>query len=192
VILIGWSARSLRTGMPGATNGMTKVYLDSCLAIYLVERHPRFYAALHERIAVHADATFCVSALTRLEVLTRPLREGDPECRHLARDTCRGLLPPTGLAQWRQPVFSRGRPAVTAALHTAERHSAHNDLTACRVRFAYGLRLLRDLRPLRHSGHTHAPTPTADYPPRASHFPGGQRRRLRGAMRHSWGHTSCW
>ncbi len=72
--------------------------------------------------------------------------------------------------------FSRGRPAVAAALHTAERHSAHNDLTACRVRFAYGLRLLRDLRPLRHSGHTHAPTPTADYPPRASHFPGRQRK----------------
>jgi predicted nucleic acid-binding protein len=56
---------------------MTRIYLDSCLAIYLVERHPRFYAALHDRIAAHADATFCVSALTRLEVLTRPLREGD-------------------------------------------------------------------------------------------------------------------
>jgi predicted nucleic acid-binding protein len=56
---------------------MAKVYLDSCLVIYLVERHPRFYATLHERIASHADATFCVSALTRLEVLTRPLREGD-------------------------------------------------------------------------------------------------------------------
>jgi len=39
--------------------------------------------------------------------------------------------------------FSRGRPAVAAALHTAKRHSAHNDLTACRMRFAYGLRLLR-------------------------------------------------
>jgi len=56
---------------------MTRIYLDSCLAIYLVERHPRFYATLRERIAAHADATFCVSALTRLEVLTRPLREGD-------------------------------------------------------------------------------------------------------------------
>ncbi|MEA3278959.1 MAG: helix-turn-helix domain-containing protein, partial [Pseudomonadota bacterium] len=40
---------------------------------------------------------------------------------------------------------------------------------------AYGLRWLRDLRPLRHYGHTHAPTPAADYPPRASHFHGGQR-----------------
>ena len=40
---------------------------------------------------------------------------------------------------------------------------------------AYALRRLRDLRPLRHSDHTPAPTPTGDYPPRASHFHGGQR-----------------
>ncbi|CAD7854509.1 MAG: hypothetical protein, partial [Olavius algarvensis Gamma 1 endosymbiont] len=32
-----------------------------------------------------------------------------------------------------------------------------------------------DLRPLRHFGQPLAPTPTADYPPRASRFPGGQR-----------------
>ena len=56
---------------------MAKVYLDSCLVIYLVERHPRFCAPLHQRIAAHADSTYCVSALTRLEVLTRPLREDD-------------------------------------------------------------------------------------------------------------------
>lgn len=56
---------------------MDKVYLDSCLVIYLVERHPHFFAPLRERLAAHADATFCVSALTRLEVLTRPLREHD-------------------------------------------------------------------------------------------------------------------
>ncbi len=56
---------------------MDKVYLDSCLVIYLVERHPRFFVPLRERLATHADATFCVSALTRLEVLARPLREHD-------------------------------------------------------------------------------------------------------------------
>jgi len=55
--------------------------------------------------------------------------------------------------------FSRGGPAVAAALHTAERHRAHNDLTACRVRFAYGLRLLRDLRPLRHSNGMDSSSP---------------------------------
>ena len=33
------------------------------------------------------------------------------------------------------------------------------------MRFASALRWLRDLRPLRHSGQTHAPTPTGDYAP---------------------------
>ncbi|CAD7850710.1 MAG: hypothetical protein, partial [Olavius algarvensis Gamma 1 endosymbiont] len=37
---------------------------------------------------------------------------------------------------------------------------------------ASGLHQLRDLRPLRHFGQPLAPTPTADYPPRASRFPG--------------------
>lgn len=53
---------------------MDKVYLDSCLVIYLVERHPRFFVPLRERLATHADATFCVSALTRLEVCAAPAR----------------------------------------------------------------------------------------------------------------------
>ncbi len=58
---------------------MATIYLDSCLAIYLVERHPRFYAPLRARIAACGDAVFSVSTLTRLECLTRPLREQDNE-----------------------------------------------------------------------------------------------------------------
>jgi len=63
--------------MPGATERMASIYLDSCLVIYLVERHPRFSGPLRVRIATSGDAVFSVSALTRLEVLSRPLREGD-------------------------------------------------------------------------------------------------------------------
>lgn len=58
---------------------MGTIYLDSCLVIYLVERHPRFYRPLRARIAAAGDAVFAVSNLTRLEVLTRPLREHDSE-----------------------------------------------------------------------------------------------------------------
>ena len=39
-----------------------------------------------------------------------------PECRVSARDTCRGLLQPTGLAQWRQACCAPVRPAVGAGL----------------------------------------------------------------------------
>jgi hypothetical protein len=40
------------------------------------------------------------------------------------------------------------------------------------------LRGLRGLRPIRHFAHTPASTPTGDYSPRASHFPGGQGSQL--------------
>ncbi len=58
---------------------MDRIYLDSCLVIYLVERHPHFFAPLRNRIAAYPGATFCISALTRLEVLARPLRDRDYE-----------------------------------------------------------------------------------------------------------------
>ena len=51
----------------------------------------------------------------------------------------------------------RGRPAVAAALHTAERHSAHNDSTACRVRLHIASAGYGTYRPLRHCGDTPAP-----------------------------------
>ncbi len=56
---------------------MERIYLDSCIVIYLVERHPRFFQPLRSRIAAQVGAAFSVSALTRLEVLARPLRDRD-------------------------------------------------------------------------------------------------------------------
>ncbi len=50
-----------------------------------------------------------------------------------------------------------GRPAVAATLDCAERHSAHNDWTACRMRLHMAYAGYGNLRPLRHSGHTPAP-----------------------------------
>ena len=57
----------------------------------------------------------------------------------------------------------------------AGRDCSHKWLDGVSHALACALRLLRDLRPLRRYGPTHAPTPAGDYPPRASHFPGGQR-----------------
>jgi len=47
---------------------------------------------------------------------TERINRINPECRVSARDICRGLLPPTGLAQWRQPCCAPVRPAVGAGL----------------------------------------------------------------------------
>ena len=48
-----------------------------------------------------------------------------PACRVSPREFRRVRPAPPGLWQWRQPLLCRGRPAVAATLHTAERHSAH-------------------------------------------------------------------
>ena len=60
-------------------------------------------------------------------------------CRVSARDTCRGLLPPTGLAQWRQPCCAPVRPASVRFATPSQarcwlRRTPTNGLTACRMR----------------------------------------------------------
>jgi predicted nucleic acid-binding protein len=52
---------------------MRKVYLDSCIAIYLVEEHPAYCAAIEHALA-QLDGIVCYSPLTELECLVLPLR----------------------------------------------------------------------------------------------------------------------
>ena len=87
--------------------------------------------------------------------------------------------PPFALA-CHDSLLCPGRPASVPLRHIiacsmlATQHS-HKWLDGVSDALAYALRWLRNLRSLRHSDHTHAPTPSGDYPPRASRFPGGQR-----------------
>lgn len=53
------------------------IYLDSCLAIYLVEEAVRFAAKLETALAAHSEAKFCISLLTEMECLIMPLRQQD-------------------------------------------------------------------------------------------------------------------
>ncbi|MTW20771.1 type II toxin-antitoxin system VapC family toxin [Allochromatium palmeri] len=56
---------------------MTRIYLDSCILIYLVERHPIFAPVIEARLATLKDAELLISPLVRLEVLVKPLRAAD-------------------------------------------------------------------------------------------------------------------
>ena len=58
---------------------MHTIYLDSCLVIYLVEKHLDYYAKLVQKIQHNAQARFVVSSLTSLEVLVKPQKEQDTE-----------------------------------------------------------------------------------------------------------------
>lgn len=59
---------------------MKKIYLDACVAIYLIEKHPQFgkrVEALFERL--DANASLCYSPLSRMECMVMPLRKQDHE-----------------------------------------------------------------------------------------------------------------
>jgi uncharacterized protein len=51
-----------------------KVYLDSCIIIYLLEEHPQFGSTVHQAIETASNRQFYVSPLVELECLVVPLR----------------------------------------------------------------------------------------------------------------------
>jgi uncharacterized protein len=62
------------------------IYLDACLLIYLVERHPRWYPQTIDVIRSSAHARFAISPLVKLECLVGaiPRRDGRLERAYLS------------------------------------------------------------------------------------------------------------
>lgn len=55
---------------------MGLIYLDTCILIYLLERHP-LHAARVETALESVEGRLAVSPLVKLECLVQPLRQGD-------------------------------------------------------------------------------------------------------------------
>lgn len=53
------------------------IYLDTCVVIYFVERHPVFYASARAAISAEAGAPLAISPLVQAECLVSPIRRGD-------------------------------------------------------------------------------------------------------------------
>ena len=51
-----------------------KVYLDSCIVIYLLEEHPQFSDRVRHAFETSQNRRFCISPLVELECLVGPLR----------------------------------------------------------------------------------------------------------------------
>ena len=51
-----------------------RIYLDSCVVIYLVEEQPTFAPAIEGLLANHSNAVLHISSLTEMECLVLPLR----------------------------------------------------------------------------------------------------------------------
>ena len=54
---------------------MTQVYVDSCIIIYLVEKHPIYFPSILNELREMGEVNFVISPLTRLEVLVKPMRD---------------------------------------------------------------------------------------------------------------------
>ena len=56
---------------------MKRIYLDACILIYLIEKHPEHYAKIKTKLANLSEYQLAVSPLLRMEVLVKPLQEGN-------------------------------------------------------------------------------------------------------------------
>lgn len=54
---------------------MVQIYMDSCIIIYLVERHPIYFPSILNKLREMDEVGFAISPLTRLEVLVKPKRD---------------------------------------------------------------------------------------------------------------------
>jgi uncharacterized protein len=57
------------------------IYLDACLVIYLIERHPLWGERIADLLGQFADVGFAVSPLIKCECLVGPAKRGDPVLR---------------------------------------------------------------------------------------------------------------
>ncbi|CAN5401132.1 hypothetical protein BH10ACI3_BH10ACI3_24150 [soil metagenome] len=53
---------------------MRRIYLDTCIVIYFIERHPDFSEMLETLISQRAEDEFCFSPLVEMECMVIPLR----------------------------------------------------------------------------------------------------------------------
>ncbi len=51
-----------------------RIYLDSCVVIYLIEEHPTFAPVIESLLGNQADTVLYISSLTEMECLVMPLR----------------------------------------------------------------------------------------------------------------------
>ena len=53
------------------------IYLDNCIVIYLIEKHPLLYEAVEQRFRSNVAEGFAISPLVILECLVGPLKRKD-------------------------------------------------------------------------------------------------------------------
>lgn len=68
-----------------------RIYLDSCLVIYLIERNAEFFPSVENALLQSVEDEICISPLVQLECLIHPLRRGDHHLEGLYREFFEGV-----------------------------------------------------------------------------------------------------
>jgi uncharacterized protein len=126
------------------------IYLDSCLLIYLVERHPSWHGRIVAAISAAPDAIFAISPLVKLECLVGPMRRGDLATEHAFQTLFARLVlldMPEGV--WVDAARLRAQFGLRTpdALHlaSAQRHGCAGLWTTDRRLLAAGGEFVRDM-----------------------------------------------
>ena len=82
------------------------IYLDSCLVIYFVERHPTFYKSLDKLLIQNAQEGFAISPLVKMECLVKPLKVSNKTLQEDFQKFFKGLV-----------LLSMSEGIFTAAAH---------------------------------------------------------------------------
>ena len=101
---------------------MGLIYLDSCLVIYLVERHPRWGKPVAAAMTRATEARFAISPPVICECRVAPIRRGDPVLRRAYDEIfARFVILDIPHAVWLQAAELRARfaPRMPDALHLA-------------------------------------------------------------------------
>lgn len=62
---------------------MSRIYLDACIIIYIVEKHPIYSSPIETLINNLTETELCYSPLSRLECLVMPFRTKDSQLSKL-------------------------------------------------------------------------------------------------------------
>ncbi len=62
---------------------MSRIYLDACIIIYIVEKHPIYSNPIENLINNLTESELCYSPLARLECLVMPYRTNDLQLQQL-------------------------------------------------------------------------------------------------------------
>ncbi len=62
---------------------MSRIYLDACIIIYVVEKHPTYSSRIEHLMNAAPSAEFCYSPLTQLECFVMPFRTHDFQLQKL-------------------------------------------------------------------------------------------------------------